>query len=418
MSRYFLFTMVCCACWLNACAGELNFPALTERVLWQKLWQWTAGDNRSQKLRHSILALIDNCKFKCLDDKRYHREQLHAFANSPVTDIMLLDRYEAYFTDALVSYCLDLQEAPRGSRWLQYDELSPKHAGVREDYLVKAIVALTADDGLATLVRSFEPCDEDYYLMLSEYARELHANHPAQASKLRTSIVYYRWLHHFGFEEFIVVNIASAMLTYYQDGQASMEMKVVVGKPSTRTPRFAAYCNQVILYPYWHVPRSIAVNEILPACKRNKGYADALNLQLLNRSGQVVSSRSINWNVYSSNNFPYTFRQATGCDNALGVIKFNLTSPFSVYLHDTNNKMGFKAKKRYLSHGCIRLEKPVELANNLLTSALDTNLLKACIRNKKPETIPVGPVPVFVTYMPAIASGGSIIYYDDIYGLL
>jgi murein L,D-transpeptidase YcbB/YkuD len=216
-----------------------------------------------------------------------------------------------------------------------------------------------------------------------------------------------------------LVNIPSATLKYYERYTDILEMKVVVGKPSTKTPRFAAYCDQVILYPYWHVPASIAVNEILPSCKKNAGVPNAMNLQVLNNRGRVVNPISIDWKSYSKSNFPYTFRQTTGCNNALGVIKFNITDPYNVYLHDTNFKGAFNSKRRYLSHGCIRVEKPIELANAILPEEIDEVFVRSCIRGQKPVVKKINPVPVFVLYIPAMSdSSGNIVYAEDIYKLL
>jgi murein L,D-transpeptidase YcbB/YkuD len=128
-------------------------------------------------------------------------------------------------------------------------------------------------------------------------------------------------------------------------------MKVVVGKPSTRTPRMATWCNQVILYPYWMVPRKIAVSEYLPMLKRNPAIMDSMNLQLLDKQGRIVSYNDLDWKKFNKNNFPFELRQSTGCDNALGVLKFNLTSPYDVYMHDSNFKRAFGFEHRFYSHG-------------------------------------------------------------------
>jgi murein L,D-transpeptidase YcbB/YkuD len=144
-----------------------------------------------------------------------------------------------------------------------------------------------------------------------------------------------------------------------------------------------------------------------------------MNLQVLNSKGRVVSPYSINWKSYNKNNFPFTFRQSTGCDNALGVIKFNLTNPYSVYMHDTNVKSVFASAKRYLSHGCIRLERPMELAELLAPGKIDNDLLEACVKGQQPKTIDIPDIPVFVIYVPVeYAADGTIQYLDDVYHLL
>jgi murein L,D-transpeptidase YcbB/YkuD len=195
-------------------------------------------------------------------------------------------------------------------------------------------------------------------------------------------------------------------------------MKVVAGKLSTRSPRFSTWCWQVVLYPYWNVPEDIGLRELLPHFKKNSAYGESSNMQVLNKNGKVINPHSINWSQYNRSNFPYSFRQCTGCENSLGVIKFNLTDPFDVYLHDTNFKLAFLKDTRFLSHGCIRVEKPIELANYLLDNQVDSNFLKACYKGLQP--IPVNlkeKVPVFVVYMPAEVVGDSVKIYKDIYRL-
>jgi len=193
----------------------------------------------------------------------------------------------------------------------------------------------------------------------------------------------------------------------------------VAGQPSKRTPRFAAWCDQLILYPYWNVPRKIAVNELLPIFKRSPAIMQAMNMQILDAGGRVVDPAGLPWQQYDKSNFPFSIRQATGCDNALGVLKFNLTSPYAVYMHDTNLKSAFGSAYRYYSHGCIRLEKPDALGA-LLDNKLDTTLLQSCVKDQQPYTIRLEePVPVFVLYNTADADeNGRIDYYKDIYHLL
>ena len=217
-----------------------------------------------------------------------------------------------------------------------------------------------------------------------------------------------------------MVNIASAYLRYYEYDSIKLRMKVVVGKPSAKTPRFAAHCNQVILYPYWNVPASITLKELVPKFKKNPGYIDDLNMVVIDAKGNIVDHHKLNWKKYNSGNFPFRLRQSTGCDNSLGVIKFNLTSPLGVYLHDTNDKAGFLSGLRYYSHGCIRIEEPLELANYLLPNKIDSEFLESCLKEQIPVPINlVRPVPVFVIYQTVETNIiNQIKFYKDVYGLL
>ncbi len=255
----------------------------------------------------------------------------------------------------------------------------------------------------------------------STILHELNVPLSIRLQQLKTAVNYYRWLSCLTREQaVIVVNIPSAYLKVYQDSHLLLEMRMVVGKPSTPTPTLTSKVSEVILYPYWHVPFSIATKELLPAIKRNPGYIDANNYQVLNKSGKILDPYAINWRVVSAANFPYIIRQSTGCDNALGLLKLNFYSPFGVYLHDTPNKNAFSLTKRFFSHGCMRMEKPMEMGHLVLKNnsiAIDTLEQKGCVRNQSPVTVPVAyQVPVIVWYNPVgIDSTGRVLFYEDVY---
>jgi murein L,D-transpeptidase YcbB/YkuD len=194
-----------------------------------------------------------------------------------------------------------------------------------------------------------------------------------RVEQIKESLNYWRWTGRVKEEEFILVNLPAARLQIVnRDSTHDMSMRVIVGKTGTQTPQFTSYVTSVITYPYWHVPYSIATKEMLPKIKRNPGYLAANELELLNNQGKVLDPYKINWSRVSPKNFKYKIRQSTGCDNALGVMKFDFNSPFSIYLHDTNRRDLFKNKDRFMSHGCVRVEKPMELAHYLLDEGLDS----------------------------------------------
>ena len=217
-----------------------------------------------------------------------------------------------------------------------------------------------------------------------------------------------------------VVNIPSASLLVLDKGTILLQSKVIVGKPSTPTPTLASVITEVILYPYWMVPNKIATRELLPLIQRNPGYLEANNMQVLNKAGRVVAPGSINWAGLSPAYFPYVIRQSTGCDNSLGIVKLNFYSPYDVYLHDTPWKVLFNFNKRYFSHGCMRVEKAVDLAHFLLkenTIAIDTLIEKGCLNQQAPIPIAITDrIPVFVLYNTAWTdSAGTVQFNEDIY---
>ena len=255
----------------------------------------------------------------------------------------------------------------------------------------------------------------------NDMIRELNVPLEVRLKQLNLSINYYRWLSCFTQNQsVIVVNIPAAYLKVYRNNNVVLEMKMVVGKPSTPTFTLASIVDEVIIYPYWYVPLSITIKELLPAIRRNSSFLDANNYQVLNKAGKIVDPHSVNWHALSRNNFPYIIRQGTGCDNSLGLLKLNFYNPFGAYLHDTPSKNLFEQQRRFYSHGCMRMEKPIELGHLVLKNnniAIDTISEKGCLKNQSPIIVPADvKMPVIVWYNPAgIDSAGHILFFEDVY---
>ena len=403
---------------------KLHYPALVENFyeLRNNRLFWFSLNENSHFLRQLLKEKIDSSTYLGLKKEEYHIEDIPKYADynfiqSDSIDAMKID---CIFTDAAIAYCKDMYEGNDIDHWMLSDELSSKQEPADNKFLLQGLLNANSRDDLLDFFNSLEPGDAEYQTIREELRFKRDSLTSLQKKQLNTSLQLYRWMHHFKFEKWIVVNIASATLRYYEYDSIKLRMKAVVGKPSTKTPRLATYCNNVVLYPYWNVPSSIALNELLPEFRRNPGDVDALNMQVLDLKGNIVDHYKLNWKNYSRNYFPFRIRQSTGCDNSLGVIKFNLTSPFSVYLHDTNNKVAFLSGYRYYSHGCIRIEEPVELANELLPNKVDSNFLASCLKEQQPVTLKIdNPIPVFVVYQTVETNAAEKLQYNkDVYGLL
>lgn len=394
---------------------ELFYKKCEGNLFWFKKDNETDGDVKNELIRifreESALNGLDSLKYLSMLPLKANFSNL-----SPVETF----DYDRKFTNAALTYCLDLYQGDKNiKRLIGSDEVTGKYERQDVEYIVRLLSESNSVADLNSMIRSLEPHQTIYSLLKAELKKQMYLGDSQKAKAVRISLNHYRWFSHFHFDKLVVVNIASAELKYYEQDSLKLDMTVVVGKPSTMTPRFVTYCDQIILYPYWNVPRSIAVNEILPVCKKSLMILDILKMQVIDSKGRIVDPRSLDWGKFTKSNFPFRFRQSTGCDNALGVIKFNLTSSYSVYLHDTNLKSDFQARYRYLSHGCIRVQKPIPLANSFLEKHLDEAFLKASIKGQQPIANKVlAPVPVFVLYMTAdVNVDGTITYFPDIYDL-
>jgi L,D-transpeptidase YcbB len=159
----------------------------------------------------------------------------------------------------------------------------------------------------------------------------------------------------------------------------------------------------------------------LPKVRANASYLENQNMQVLNSRDQPVEAASLDWHGFSAQNFPYRFRQASGCSNSLGLLKFTLSCPFDIYLHDTNARDLFvQTTNRWRSHGCVRLQNPVDFANLILNApTFDDGYMNRCLLEQKPKIIVVPtPLPVVIAYNTAdISPDGRLVFYTDVYGL-
>jgi L,D-transpeptidase YcbB len=196
-------------------------------------------------------------------------------------------------------------------------------------------------------------------------------NVPAEARvrQIELNMERWRWLPQELGDRYILVNLANFTLDVVEHGQSVLAMRVVVGKPERRTPFFSADMTYLVLSPHWYVPPTIAIQDKLPLIRRDPGYVTRQNFKLF-RDGEGGATRvdplSVDWSSVSARNFPYRLRQDPGPRNALGRVKFMFPNPYHVYLHDTPSRELFAKTERAFSSGCIRLEKPIELAEYLL----------------------------------------------------
>jgi L,D-transpeptidase YcbB len=222
---------------------------------------------------------------------------------------------------------------------------------------------------------------------------------------------------------FILVNIPEFRLYYYDFSGNATIYNVIVGKPLTPTPILASRLDRIIINPTWNVPRSILINEIIPKMESDTQYMSKHDFVLIDDNNNPLDASKINWNKVDEHQFNYYVRQQTCDNNALGVVKFLFPNQYSVYLHDTQARILFRNETRALSHGCVRVQYPEKLAqqifrnqNNETCHSLNfRNLLKCKKTNelKLPEQ-----VPIYITYYTCTTdSAGDINFHPDIYAI-
>ncbi len=236
--------------------------------------------------------------------------------------------------------------------------------------------------------------------------------------KIRVNLERARWVMHNLGSDFVLVNIPSFSLYVLKDNHVVHSTKVMVGKTYHKTPVFKDIIEYADVNPTWTATRNITVNEILPQLKRKgAGYLTKNNMTLL-KGGARVNPWGIDFNQYTKRTFPYVVRQEPGPKNALGEIKFIFPNKHSVYLHDTPSRHLFVKESRAFSHGCIRVQDPLQLGEVLLGDSLYSKAkLQSIVDSRKNTRIKMtDKMEVLILYWTAaVDEEGNMFFHEDIY---
>ncbi|MGN6549567.1 MAG: L,D-transpeptidase family protein [Pararhizobium sp.] len=222
-----------------------------------------------------------------------------------------------------------------------------------------------------------------------------------------------RWLPGMLPAQRVFINEAAFEATYFEDNEPKLVSKAIVGQTDHQTNFFSDEIETVEFNPYWGVPQSIIIREMLPKLRRDPSYLDRLGYQLQYK-GKDVSSSQFNWNTISSTK-AFSVRQPPGDDNALGQLKILFPNKHAIYMHDTPAKSLFKKQVRDFSHGCVRLQDPRGMAAEVLGITRDK--VDDYIASGQNQGVPVPKkIPVFVAYFTAWPDAtGTVHYYNDVY---
>jgi murein L,D-transpeptidase YcbB/YkuD len=257
---------------------------------------------------------------------------------------------------------------------------------------------------------------------------------------------------------YILVNIANYHLYGIENNNDTINMRIVVGKPQWNTPMFSEEMTHLIINPYWNIPPSIFKDDIAPKIMEDSQYMSKQNMDAMglkapekivveeaevvkvvvnveatevtdgDNTGETELSEVEIQNKKAQEEYiskvlsgKYRLRQNPGPGNPLGRIKFLFPNKHSVYLHDTPNRGFFKKAQRNFSHGCIRVEKPLELAEFVLSSnpSWTQNTIQSSINKMKTKTVHLDEsITVYILYFTTwVDNEGTVNFHKDIYGL-
>jgi len=224
-------------------------------------------------------------------------------------------------------------------------------------------------------------------------------------------------------ERYIVVNVPEFKLRLMENAGQAMDMRVIVGKEFNSTPIFSDTIEYLVFSPNWTVPNSIIENEIMPKLVNDAGHLDKLGLEVYSswndKDTIPMNAREVNWASIDPARFPYRIVQKPGPKNPLGLVKFDMPNKMSIYLHDTPSDHLFAKEQRGMSHGCVRVEKPLDLAKYLLqdNAPITDEELNEWMHQPKPKRVKLAKkVPVRLTYLTAwVDEQGRANFREDIY---
>ncbi|MBO0346289.1 L,D-transpeptidase family protein [Roseibium sp. CAU 1637] len=293
-------------------------------------------------------------------------------------------------------------------------ELLDKHAD--------AILAYQGDElytpELVALVKGFQKensLSADGVIGKNTIRAMVGETNAAKISKVELAMERLRWLPEALGDRRVFINQPAFTATYYEPGTTPLSMRVVVGKKSNQTNFFYDTIEVVEYNPYWGVPYSIIVNEMLPKLANDPSYLDRAGYEVSTVGGRKVSSASVDWYAVASKKQSINVRQYPGPQNALGELKILFPNKHHIYMHDTPSKSLFKRDARALSHGCVRLQDPRAMAAAVLGKSREYVSGQVAQGQNHQDKV-AGNIPVYVSYFTAWPDdNGKVDFFNDVY---
>jgi L,D-transpeptidase YcbB len=364
----------------------------------------TAGDAAEQ-----LIVVLSNARVDGLDSDRYGTSSLNeALRGAWGRDRKAVLAADRQLSEAFVAYVRDLRRDP-GLGILYVDpQLRPSPPSP-----LAALLEAAMAPSLSNYVKTSGWMNPIYGELRQALLRHNYAS-DQERERLQLNLERARSLPA-GRGRFVMVNAAAQRLYMWENGRQVDSMRVVVGKPKYPTPLITAYIRFAALNPYWYVPPDLASERIAPnVLKRGLGYLNELGYQVMSdwsSNATTVDPATIDWQAVADGKTEIMIRQLPGAHNSMGRMKFMFPNAAGVYLHDNPERELFEQAARLYSGGCVRLEDAARLGRWLFGRELEWEGAGT------EEAVPLRtPVPVYITYLTAMPDGGSIAYFDDVYG--
>ena len=359
-----------------------------------------------------LIQLLATSQADHLNPRRYNVRALQraiddARSGSPAA----VQRAEAMLSSAFVTYARDVRHDPGVGIIYVDPELKPTPPSAME-----LLTAAAHAPSLGEYVQQMGWMNPIYAKLRQAIASRIYAN-AAQYRLLSLNLERARALPS-GNGRYVIVNPPAARLYMYENGQVVDSMRVVAGRPDpiAQTPMMNAFIRYVALNPYWNSPPDITARKLAPTIlKEGRAYFTKRGYDLVDHFGpdaHVLNPMSVDWHAVAAGRVKVNLRQRPGPANSMGRMRFMFPNQAGIWLHDTPEKEKIEDAARLESNGCVRLEDAPRF-ERWLFNGRPPNPKGA--RPEQKVDLPA-PVPLYITYLTAVPSGTSIVYFDDFYG--
>lgn len=385
---------------------------------------WVSQEGALNPSAKVLIRTIENSWQDGLDPSYYHITEIKSLCDDlnikkEETPINVCIDLDIRLSHAFFSYVCDLYAGRVSNAHWNPDRT--KH--LNEVNPADSLKAIVNSKSVADILASFSCPHESYKQLrrlLNSYGQisdTMNLEIIRRKKQIALNMERWRWLPRVMPEKYIMTNTAGFDLHVSIREKDTLNMKIIAGKLQQPTPLLTSSIQYLIINPWWEIPHSIATKEMLPLIRQNISYLSDHHIKVYPEAGShlgEISVASIDWNRLSEKYFPYRLRQMPGPWNALGAIKFIFPNRYQVYFHDTPNPELFQQTERAFSHGCIRIERPLDLASYLLQQ--NNEWVRKKILTTKEQRLKVGHTSVFICYWTVFINNEIPVFTQDIYG--